>query len=97
MKKLVLTTVIAASCAFAAPASYNTCKGCHGAKGEMNTTTGGKSHIPADLTKAQVIEALNGYKAGNYANAGKMKMLMKGQVARLSDEQIKELAEYIGK
>lgn len=96
MKKLVLTTIVAATCAFAsAPASYNACKACHGAKGEMNTTTGGKSHIPANLTKAQVVDALNGYKAGTYGGA--MKMIMKGQVARLNDDQIKELAEYIGK
>ncbi len=95
MKKLVLTTVIAASCAFAAPAAYNTCKGCHGAKGELNTTTQNKSAIPANLTKAEVENALKGYKAGTYGGA--MKMIMKGQVARLTDAQIKELAEYIGK
>ena len=96
MKKIVLTTLAVATFALAdAPATYNTCKACHGAKGEINTTTQSKSHVPANLTKAEVEKALNGYKDGTYG--GPMKALMKGQVAKLTDADIKALAEYIGK
>lgn len=96
MKKIVLTAVALATFALAdAPASYNTCKACHGLQGEKNVTTQGKSHIPAELAKADVEKALHGYKDGTYG--GVMKGVMKGQVMRLSDADIKELAEYIGK
>ncbi len=98
MKKIVLATVALAAFAFAdAPASYTACKACHGVKGEVNTTTQSKSHVPANLAKADIEKALHGYKDGTYANAGKMAALMKGQVAKLSDADIKALADYIGK
>ncbi len=96
MKKVVLATVALVGFAFAdAPASYATCKACHGVKGETNITTQNKSHVPANLTKADIIKALNGYKDGSYG--GPMKGLMKGQVAKLSDADIKALADYMGK
>jgi len=96
MKKIVLTTLAVATFALAdAPAAFNTCKACHGVKGEINVTTQSKSHVPANLTKAEVEKALNGYKDGTYG--GPMKALMKGQVAKLTDADIKALAEYIGK
>lgn len=93
MKKLVLSTVIAASCAFAAPASYNSCVGCHGANGEKNTMVADK--IPANLTKAQIVESLNGYKAKTI-KGGKAYM-MYGIAGQLDDAKIKEIAEFIGK
>ena len=96
MKKIVLTTLAVAAFAFAdAPASYATCKACHGVKGETNITTQNKSHVPANLAKADIEKALHGYKDGSYGGA--MKGLMKGQVARLSDADIKALADYMGK
>ncbi len=96
MKKIVLATVALVGFAFAdAPASYATCKACHGVKGEINITTQSKSHVPANLTKADIVKALNGYKDGSYGGA--MKGLMKGQVAKLSDDDIKALANYMGK
>ena len=64
-------------------------------KGEINITTQSKSHVPANLTKADIVKALNGYKDGSYGGA--MKGLMKGQVAKLSDDDIKALADYMGK
>lgn len=95
MKKIAMTLIVAGACAFAAaPASYNTCKGCHGAAGEKNTMA--PAAIPSELTKAEVKAALEGYKAGTYDKAGKA-MMMKGQVARLTPAQIEELANYIGK
>jgi cytochrome c553 len=67
MKKVVLATVALVGFAFAdAPASYATCKACHGVKGEINITTQSKSHVPANLTKADIVKALNGYKDGSY-------------------------------
>ncbi|MCT7912054.1 c-type cytochrome [Arcobacter lacus] len=98
MKKIVLTTLAVVAFAFAdAPASYATCKACHGVKGEINITTQSKNHVPANLTKAEIEKALHGYKDGSYAGAGPMKALMKGQVAKLSDADIKALADYMGK
>ncbi len=96
MKKLVLATVALTAFAFAdAPASYTACKACHGVKGETNVTTQNKSHIPAELTKDEIVKSLNGYKDGSYGGA--MKALMKGQVARLTDADIQALADYMGK
>lgn len=96
MKKIVLATVALSAFAFAsAPASYNACKACHGVKGEINITTQSKSFVPSNLTKDEIVKALNGYKDGSYG--GPMKGLMKGQVAKLSDDDIKALAEYMGK
>jgi cytochrome c553 len=94
MKKIVLTVVALAAFALAdAPASYKTCAACHGLQGEKNTLA--KDLIPSNLAKADVEKALHGYKDGTYG--GTMKGVMKGQVMRLSDADIKALAEYIGK
>lgn len=96
MKKIILATAALTAFAFAdAPASYNACKACHGVKGEVNVTTQNKSHVPANLTKAEIVKSLHGYKDGTYGGA--MKGLMKGQVARLSDADIEALADYMGK
>lgn len=96
MKKIVLTALALSTFALAdAPTSYASCKACHGANGELNTLTQGKSYVPANLSKADVEKSLHGYKDGSYG--GPMKGVMKGQVMRLSDADIKELAEYIGK
>jgi len=95
MKKIVLGSILAAALAFAvAPSTYNTCKACHGVKGEK-AFAATPTMIPAHLTKAEVEAALKGYKDGSFG--GKMKGVMKGQVMKLTDAEIKELAEYIGK
>ena len=96
MKKIVLATVALVGFAFAdAPSSYATCKACHGVKGEINITTKSLSHVPANLTKAEIEKALHGYKDGTYG--GPMQGLMQGQVSKLSDDDIKALANYMGK
>lgn len=96
MKKIVLATVALAAFAFAdAPAAYTACKACHGVKGEVNTTTQSKSFVPGNLTKADIEKNLKGYKDGTYG--GPMKAIMKGQAAKLSDADIKALADYMGK
>lgn len=53
----------------------------------------GKSQVIAGWDEAKTIKALQGYKDGSYGGA--MKGVMKGQVARLSDADIKDLAKKI--
>jgi len=69
------------------------CAGCHGADFEKSAM--GKSKIVKDLSKADIEKALKGYKDGSYG--GTMKGIMKGQVAKLSDDDIKAIAEKVGK
>ena len=76
-----------------AEALFKTCASCHGLKGEKEAL--GKSQVITGWDKDRVIKALNGYKDGSYG--GPMKGLMKGQVAKLSDADIKALADYMGK
>jgi len=47
------------------------------------------------MSKEDIIKALKGYKDGSYGGA--MKGVMKGQVAKLSDKDIEEIAEKISK
>lgn len=91
MKKIALLTAILATVAFANP--YAKCVACHGANGEKAAL--GKSKIIKDMTKAEIVTALKGYKDGSYGGA--MKGLMKGQVATLSDADIEAISAQIGK
>ena len=72
---------------------YTKCIACHGPKGEKAAL--GKSHIIKDMSKAEFIAALKGYKNGSYGR--KQKAMMKVQVAKLTDAQIQELADFIAK
>jgi len=93
MKKIILgLTVVGVASLFAA-ANTAACVGCHGA--DFGKKALGKSKIVKDMTKADIEKALKGYKDGSYGGA--MKGLMKGQVAKLSDADIKEIAEKFGK
>lgn len=91
MKKILLLTSILACAAFANP--YAKCIGCHGANGEKVAL--GKSKVIKDMTKAEIIAAMKGYKDGSYG--GPMKGLMKGQAMPLSDADIEAIANQIGK
>jgi cytochrome c553 len=94
MKKFALTLMIAgATSLMATPAAFNKCKGCHGAAGEKKAL--GKSKVIKDMSKDEVIAALHGYKDGSYG--GPMKGLMKGQVASLTEDDIKAIAESVCK
>jgi len=84
MKKIVLGTLVCSVASFAA-VNLAVCKGCHGAHFEKHAL--GKSKIVKDLTKEQVAKALVGYKHGTYG--GVMKGVMKGQVARYSEAELK--------
>ena len=72
---------------------YTSCKGCHGASAEKSAL--GKSKIIKGWDSAKTADALNGYKSGTYG--GTMKGLMKGQVSKLSDSDIKAVSDYISK
>ena len=78
-----------------APAEVSTaaCAGCHGANFEKKAM--GQSKIVKDLTKADIVKALKGYKAGTYG--GSMKGIMKGQADPLSDADIEAIANKVGK
>lgn len=69
------------------------CASCHGLKAEKKAL--GQSQIIAGWSSDTVKAAINGYKDGTYGK--NMKMLMKGQVAALSDADVSALAEFISK
>jgi cytochrome c-type protein NapB len=84
MKKIVLGTLVMGVAAFAA-VNLGACKGCHGANFEKKAL--GKSKIVANMTKKEVSDALVGYKNGTYGGA--MKGIMKGQVVRYSEADLR--------
>ena len=95
LKTLVIAGAIIGSTSLMADggALYKKCAGCHGQTGEKVAL--GKSKVIKDMSKADVATAMKGYKDGTYG--GPMKGLMKGQVAKLSDADIKAIADHIGK
>jgi len=70
-------------------AKWRTCSACHGAKAE------GKPGFPRLQTLGQehIVEALQDYKAGVYR--GDQSVIMFGQAATLSDEEVELMAKYI--
>ncbi|MDD4506249.1 MAG: c-type cytochrome [Sulfurospirillaceae bacterium] len=96
MKKLNKSMIIVAllfSMGANATPLYTKCAACHGEKGEKVSL--GKSLIIKDMDKDAFIAALKGYKEGTYGR--EMKAMMKAQVMMFSDEQMKEIANYIVK
>jgi len=92
MKKIVLTAIFAAATAASlSAASIAACAGCHGASFEKAAL--GKSQIVKGWDAAKIEASLNGYKAGTYG--GPMKGVMAGQVAKLSEADIKDIATQI--
>ena len=69
------------------------CKGCHGQEFEKKAM--GKSKVVKDMSRAEIIKALKGYKAGTYGR--EMKRTMEGQVKKLSDKEIDKIASKIKK
>ncbi len=70
---------------------YMPCAGCHGARGEKVAL--GKSKIIKDMSEADIVSSMLGYKAGTYG--GPMKGIMAGQVKKLNKNQIEALAKHI--
>lgn len=69
------------------------CKGCHGK--DWKKVAMGKAKVVKNMTKAEIIKALEGYKKGTYG--GPMKGLMKVPVSKLSIADIKKIAAEIKK
>lgn len=92
MKKIVLLTSILACAAFATPYATK-CASCHGATGEKVAL--GKSKVIKDMSKADFIAAMKGYRDGSYG--GPMKGLMKGQANAVSDAEVEAIAAEIAK
>ncbi len=92
-KILISMALLGSSVLFASDGAtlYKSCATCHGANGEKPAL--GKSEVIKGWDSKKVQEALAGYKAGTYGKA--MKGVMKGQVTKLSDEDIKVLGDYI--
>ncbi len=76
----------------AGEAAYAKCTGCHGKDGKTKAL--GKSEIIAGQPAADIEKKMAEYKAGTRDVAG-MGSLMKGQVAAMSDEDIKAVSAYI--
>lgn len=95
MRKVILSVAAASLVAVSASATdlYKPCVACHGANAEKVAL--GKSAVIKGWSVEQLVTSMKGYKDGSYGGA--MKGVMKGQVAKLSDAQIQELAEYISK
>ncbi len=92
LKGFVLVgTLLTTNSAMANADLFKKCAGCHGVHAQKHAM--GKSKIIANLGEEGVKKALHGYKDGTYGGA--MKGIMRGQVARLSDEDIDSLAKYI--
>jgi len=95
MKKIVIATVASLALATVSMAAVNgtACTSCHGA--DWTKAALGKSKNVAEMTHAEIATSLKGYKDGSYG--GPMKGLMKGQVAKYSDEELDAFAQTIGK
>ncbi len=89
IKVIALGSLLASSAAYAV--STAACAGCHGQHFEKVAM--GKSKVVKDMSEADILVALKGYKDGTYGGA--MKGLMAGQVAKLSDADMKAMAASI--
>lgn len=83
---------VAPSVNAAGAAAYAKCAGCHGKDGKTKAL--GKSEVVAGQAAADLETKLAEYKAGT-RNISGMGTLMKGQVASMSDEDIKAVSEYM--
>ena len=70
---------------------FQKCTACHGMHAEKKALN--KSHVIKGWSSVSVIKAINDYKDGSYGSS--MKSVMKAQVSKLSQEEVKALAKYI--
>lgn len=100
MKRLlsILTVCLLATVFFAAQglaadgkALYARCSGCHGVDGGKKAL--GTGEPLKGMSSANLLKALEGYKAGTFGGA--KKAMMEAQVKGLSPEDMKALADYI--
>jgi len=67
------------------------CASCHGQNGEKVALN--LSQVIKGWPKARTVDALQGYKKGNYGQ--KLKGIMKGQVSTLTPQEVQAVATYI--
>ncbi|MFT7860598.1 MAG: c-type cytochrome, partial [Sulfurimonas sp.] len=94
MKTIVKTIIglsLLGATALSADANFAKCSACHGVNGEKPAL--GKSKVIQGWKAEKTLAALKGYKEGTYGGA--MKGVMKGQVANLSEADMKALAKHI--
>lgn len=89
MKKIILISISTSLILFAT--NFTPCASCHGQNAEKKALA--SSEIISTWSEDRIIKALRGYKDGTYGGA--MKNVMVGQVLRLSDKDIKNLAKKI--
>ena len=89
IKVIALGSLLASSALYGA--STAACAGCHGQHFEKVAM--GKSKVVKDMSEADIVIALKGYKAGTYGGA--MKGVMVGQVKSLSDADMADMAKSI--
>ena len=91
MKKIALASIALLGLATSSFAAVNEagCKGCHGQNWEKKAL--GKSLVVADMTKADMAAKLLAFKAGTEGT------IMKGQVGRYSEADLKAFADKYGK
>ena len=95
MKKIVITSIAALTVASTLMAGVpGACVGCHGKDGSHNSMV--KTSKPNTMAKADIVAALEGYKAGTRNKYGKG-MMMKNFAKNLTDAQIKDIANTWGK
>jgi len=87
---ITIATIGVMTMSVSAEANLAACAGCHGKDFEKKAMN--VSKVVKDMSKADIEAALKGYKEGK---GGKMAAVMKGQVAKLSDADITEIAEAI--
>jgi len=93
MKKIVIASIAALAVSSTLMAAVNTagCKGCHGQNFEKKAL--GKSKIVANMTHDEIAAQLIHYKTTTVG----AEMIMKGQVARYSDADLKAFSLTVGK
>jgi len=89
---ITIATIGVMTMSVSAEVNLSACAACHGKDFEKKAMN--VSKVVKDLSKADIEAALKGYKEGK---GGKMASLMKGQVSKYSDDEIKAIANQIGK
>ncbi|PSM52279.1 periplasmic monoheme cytochrome c553 [Campylobacter blaseri] len=97
MKKFLIVSVLAGlACSSVVAADgatlYKKCVACHGAKAEKKYL--GKIPALNTIEVDKMVEDMMAYKAGS-KNDFKMGAVMKGQMASMSEEDMKAVAEHI--
>ncbi|MCK9491714.1 MAG: cytochrome C [Sulfurimonas sp.] len=94
MKKSIVLVAILGLGSFAMADVYQKCVICHGKDGEKAALVN-KSKVIKDMTKAEIVASMKGYQDGTYGGA--MKGMMVEHSKNLSEADINEIAEKIGK